>query len=447
MDTLSPGKSRSTARWGFTATGAMAAGALLVTLLTGCGPRATRPPAAPPVTFAIQKLGDGLYELSYDAGGYPDKIVASVGEDGLLLVDTGGRHAGQALADTLAAFGKGRPRIVINTHSHIEHLGGNPVVGGGAVIVGHRNLRERYLNGLYAFGDFPPEALPGLTFTDSLTLHFNGEDIRLVAFPGAHDDSDILVWFPTSRVAVVGALCMGEHFPSIDLDTGDIRRYPDVTRRMLAYLPEDATLVPAHATDCTMAQGRLFLDMLEQTGAIVRRERARGKDLEQLKREDVFAAYRQFQSSYVSRNTWLTWWYDAYQSPRPSQSRPYPPVLRALRADGARAAVDEFRRLRRARPADYWFDDLGLMIMGRRLARIRRDADAIVFLDACIADYPGSEGATEAHNVLSTVHARMGDSTRAVAHASAYLAEHPDDADARRLVSEMTPRRSDGGQR
>jgi glyoxylase-like metal-dependent hydrolase (beta-lactamase superfamily II) len=385
-----------------------------------------------------------LYELSYDAGGYPDKMIASVGDDGLLLVDTGERHTGKALADTLAAFGKGMPRIVINTHSHIEHLGGNPVVGRSAVIVAHRNVRERYLNGLYAFGDFPAEALPNLTFTDSLTIHFNGEDIRLLAFPGAHDDSDILVWFTKSRVAVVGALCMGQHFPSIDLDTGDIRHYPEVTRRLLAYLPEDVTLVPAHAADCTMAQGRLFLDMLEQTSAIVRRERARGKDLARLKREDALAAYRSFESSYVKRNTWLTWWYDAYQSPRPSKTRPYAPVLRALRSGGAKAAVDEYSRLRRARPGEYWFDDMGLMYMGRRLARLKRDADAIMFLDRCIAEYPGSEGEAQSHNVLSVVYARTGDSTRAVEHASAYLEKHPEDEDARRRLAKLAPQGDEG---
>lgn len=442
MGTMSPSR-RSPAAPRASATGAaVLLAALLAGLSTGCGPRAVRSPAPPHAVFTIQKLAGNLYELSYDAGGYPDKIIASVGDDGLLLVDTGQRHMGKALADTLAAFGKGMSRIVVNTHSHIEHLGGNPAVSRGAVIVAHRNVRERYLNGLYAFGDFPPEALPNLTFTDSLTLHFNGEDIRLVAFPGAHDDSDILVWFTEARVAVVGALCMGEHFPSIDMDTGDIRRYPDVTRRLLAYLPEDATLVPAHAADCTKAQGRRFLDMLEQTGAIVRSARARGRDLAGLKRADAFAAYRPFQSSYVSRSTWLTWWYEAYQSPRPSKTRPYAPVLQALRSGGAKAAVDEYSRLRRERPGECWFDDMGLMYMGRRLARIKRDADALVFLDRCIAEYPGTEGAAQSHNVLSTVCARMGDSTRALEHVNAYLEEHPEDADARRLLAELAPRGS-----
>ena len=68
------------------------------------------------------------------------------------------------------------PKIVVNTHSHIEHLAANPVVAEGAVIIGHRNLRERYLRGLYYFGDFPLKFLPNLTFSDTLTLHFNGEE-------------------------------------------------------------------------------------------------------------------------------------------------------------------------------------------------------------------------------------------------------------------------------
>jgi glyoxylase-like metal-dependent hydrolase (beta-lactamase superfamily II) len=206
--------------------------------------------------FETARIGDGVYELSTDGGGYPAKVIASAGVGGRLIVDSGDRTTGNALADALRTFGEGLPRIIINTHSHIEHVGGNPEVGRGAVIVGHKNLRERYVSGLYAIGDFPAGALPNLTFNDSLVLHFNGDEIRLVAFPGRHDDSDILVWFTRSKVAVVGALCMGRHFPSVDADTGSVLRYPDVTSRVLAMLPADTRIVPGHADDCTLAEGR-----------------------------------------------------------------------------------------------------------------------------------------------------------------------------------------------
>jgi cyclase len=419
---------------------ALLAAAALLGLAVACRPNAPQKPV-----FATEQIVPGLYELSFDAGGYPDKVVVSVGDDGLLVVDTGEGRTGQALAAALAAYGKGTPRVVINTHSHLEHMGGNAAIGRGAVIIAHRATRERFLDGLYAIGDFPPSALPNLTFTDSLSLHFNGEDVRLAAFPGAHSDGDIVVLFTRSKVAVVGAVCMGGHFPSVDGDVGDVTRYPEVTARALAWLPEDVRIVPAHAPDCDMAQARRFLAMLRETGAIVKRGMAEGRDLDHLRVADVLAPYRSFESSYVKRGDWLECWYEGLSAPKPARPRPYAPVLAALRARGAVAAVDEYSRLRQARPADWWFEDRALMYMGRRLARLKRDADAIAFLDRCIAEYPGSEGAAVSHDVLATVCERGGDSTRAATHLRAYLERHPGDRGAsRRLVADLAAR---GGSR
>ena len=387
--------------------------------------------------FEVTKLADHLYELSTDGGGYPEKVIASVGSDGVLIVDSGERRTGEALADALKAFGKGLPKIVINTHSHIEHLGGNPIVGQGAVIVGHRNLRERYLNGLYFFGTFPPEFLPNLTFTDSLALHFNGEEIRLASFTGAHDDSDIAVWFTGSKVAVVGALCMGKHFPSIDGDTSDVRKYPEVTAKLLAWLPDDVRLVPGHAEDCDMAEARKFLDMLRKTSEIVRIEMAKGRDLARLQADDVLAGYASYESSYVKRPEWIEYWYSAYTTTRSDKPRPYAPVIRALQEKGAAAAMEAYGELRRTRPNDYWFEDQALMFMGRRLFRMKRFDDATVFLERCIKEFPGSEGAAVSHSVLASVCEQQGDLAKARLHLTTYLEKHPQDAAARKKLVEI----------
>lgn len=390
--------------------------------------------------FDVAKIADGLYELRIDAGGYPLKVIASVGDDGLLIVDSGSRSTGKALADALKTFGKGMPKIIINTHTHIEHLGGNIEVGSGAVIIAHKNVRDRYLNGLYAFGDFPASALPNLVFSDSLELHFNGEDIRLASFPGAHDNSDTVVWFTKSKVAVVGALCMCGHFPSIDGDVGDILKYPDVTSRMQAFLPDDVRLVPAHADDCTMAEGRRFLEMLQKTSAIVRAEMAKGKDSAHMKAADVLAAYESFESSYVKRNDWLEYWYDAYSAPRSNKPRPYAPVVQALQAKGANAAVDVYSQLKRSGTDEYWFEDMALMYMGRRLARLGRNTDAAVFLDRCVAEYPGTEGAAISHDVLATLFAQLGNIEKASEHERAYLQRHPEDQSAKKRLADFEDR-------
>ena len=387
--------------------------------------------------FEVTKIADRLYELSVDAGGYPLKVIASVGPDGVLIVDSAVRSTGPALAEALKAFGQGMPKIIINTHSHIEHLGGNVDVGRGALIIGHRNLRDRYLNGLYAFGDIPPEALPNLTFTDSLSVYFNGEEIRLAAFTGAHDDSDIVVWFTKSKVAVVGALCMGRHFPSIDGDTSDVRKYPETTAKVLAFLPDDVRLVPGHAEDCDMAEARRFLDMLQKTSEIVRAEMAKGKNLARLQADDVLAAYASYESSYVKRAEWIEYWYSAYTNPRVDKPKPFAPVIRALREQGAESAMEVYSELRRTQPDQYWFEDQALMWMGRRLARLNRLREAEIFLERCIKEFPGSDGAAVSHQVLASVFEKQGDFGKARLHLGEYLVRHPEDQAARQKLVEI----------
>lgn len=176
---------------------------------------------------------------------------------------------------------------------------------------------------------------------------------------------------------------------------------------------------------CTMPEARRFLEMLQTTGAIVRAEMEKGKDLARLEAEDALAAYASFESSYVKRNDWLESWYAAYNAPRSIKPKPYAPVLQALRDGGAQAAMEVYSRLKRTHADEYWFEDMALMYMGRRLARLQRRADAVVFLERCIAEFPGSEGAAVSHNVLATVFEQLGDLAKAAEHARAYLQKHP----------------------
>jgi ribosomal protein S15P/S13E len=283
--------------------------------------------------FEVTKLADHLYELSTDGGGYPEKVVASVGSDGVLIVDSGERRTGPALAEALKAFGKGMPKIIINTHSHIEH--------------------------------------------------------------------------------------------------------PEVTAKLLAFLPDDVRLVPGHAEDCDMAEARKFLDMLRKTSEIVRAEMAKGKDLARLQADDVLASYASYESSYVKRPEWIEYWYSAYTTSRSDKPRPYAPVIRALQEKGAAAAMEAYGELRRTRPNDYWFEDQALMFMGRRLFRMKRFDDATVFLERCIKEFPGSEGAAVSHNVLASVCEQQGDLAKARLHLMTYLEKHPQDAAARKKLVEI----------
>ena len=94
-----------------------------------------------PVAFAqsespikVTQLTDHIYQLSTDQGSYTTNVLMFVGDDGVLLVDTGEPDTAEELKKVVLSFGKGAPKYIINTHRHVEHLGANALFGDSAVI-------------------------------------------------------------------------------------------------------------------------------------------------------------------------------------------------------------------------------------------------------------------------------------------------------------------------
>jgi len=70
-------------------------------------------------------------------------VVASIGEDGTLLVDTGYAATASAVQGELAKLGSGPVRIILNTHGDGDHVGGNAALGDGAVIIAHPGVHRQ----------------------------------------------------------------------------------------------------------------------------------------------------------------------------------------------------------------------------------------------------------------------------------------------------------------
>jgi len=177
------------------------------------------------VQIKVTKVSGGVYMLE-GAGG---NIGASVGEDGIVVVDD--QYA--PLAERIQAALKGitdKPvRFVINTHYHEDHTGGNAFFQQQAPIIAQDNVRKRLENGGTA-GNLssvkfeakpqPKEALPIITFDHDVTVHLNGEDIRALHVPSGHTDGDSVIFFPKSNVVHMGDDFVTYGFPFIDLGGG-----------------------------------------------------------------------------------------------------------------------------------------------------------------------------------------------------------------------------------
>jgi len=393
-------------------------------------------PAQEDSVYVTTKLTESLYELTADGGGYPVKVIVSVGEDGLLLVDSGQAQSAEALKATIQRQWNATPSIIVNTHVHEEHTGANALFGKKATIIGHTNLRSRMRSGIYLFDENPDESLPEIVFTDSMSLHFNGEEIKLVAFTGAHDNSDIIIWFTGSKVACVGALSNGAHFPSVDGGVGDVLKYPEIVARLIDYLPDDVTIIPGHGEDGTLNDLRAFHAMLVKTTAIVRAGLAAGKDLEMLRKEDILADYTSFECSYVDKNQWIKILMDGIEK-RPIKKALFEPLYDALKEGGPSAAIARYYELKDSGTTEYRFDGEDLTYIGYKLFGKGRVADSMSFFEASLKERPDGVYNWLCHHYLAKGYMEAGDKARALECFKKSIEINPGNAEAGELIRQL----------
>jgi cyclase len=163
------------------------------------------------------KIADGLYVLM--GGPAQGNIVASIGSDGIFLVDSMYAPMHQKIMDALAKISRQPVRYVVNTHLHGDHTAGNEAMAKlGAVIISHENMRKRMA--APQTNAPPAAALPVLTYTDSMTLHFNGEEIYIYHPEPAHTDGDSIIYFRHANVMHVGDVPASLRYPNIGVNEG-----------------------------------------------------------------------------------------------------------------------------------------------------------------------------------------------------------------------------------
>ena len=201
---------------------------------------------SPRTTFQVTTLAPDLLMLSTDQGSYSNNSLVFTGEDGVLLVDTHHDSDVEAFKEFVDGLGLGAPKYIINTHRHVEHIGGNATLraairSSSPTISFPRSCAA----GPSCSASTRAESFPDIIFEDSLEIHFNGEVIRLVNIGGSHDDNEIMVHFTHHGVAHISSVVNGFNFPSVDGD-GDVLQFEALTRRLMTLLPEDIRLISGH---------------------------------------------------------------------------------------------------------------------------------------------------------------------------------------------------------
>ena len=254
--------------------------------------------------LAVSHVQGNIHILTGPGG----NVGISAGEDGILIVDDKFPQNVPGIRAELEKLNKGELKFVLNTHFHGDHTGGNEALGHDATIVAHTNVRKRL-----EAGDSAKSALPEITFDDSASVHFNGEEVKLIHFPPSHTDTDSVIYFMGSNVIHMGDLFFNGRFPFVDLSSGgNVANYLESVAKVLEDAPHDVKIIPGHGPLATLKDLDEYLGALTESVEAIRKEMAAGKSLEEITDGDVLAKWPDREVNTNNYNRWIEYVFNSY---------------------------------------------------------------------------------------------------------------------------------------
>ena len=221
-------------------------------------------PSAPKVV-EVEKLKDNLFMLKGGGG----NTAVFVRADGVVVVDTKNPGWGQPILDKIKGLTSKPITMIINTHTHGDHVSGNVEFPATVDIVTHENTKVNMekmapVTGLAQQQPPPPnifkanngKGLPKRTFKDKMSLGSGGDEIDLYYFGAGHTNGDAVIVFPALRTAVMGDLFARKWAPLVDAGNGGSAvAFPQTLAKAVAGLKDVDTVITGHATT-TIGSGR-----------------------------------------------------------------------------------------------------------------------------------------------------------------------------------------------
>lgn len=250
------------------------------------------------VKVTAQPVNGSVHMLT-GAGG---NVGVSVGKDGTLIIDDQYAPLADRIQEALNGLGGGKPKLILNTHVHGDHTGSNAHFGGSGTIIAHDNVRVRLLSE----EGVDRAALPLVTYTDRVTVHFNDEEIQLIHMPTGHTDGDSVVWFTTANVIHMGDHLFVDRFPYIDTGSGgSVSGYIRNLTTVLEMVPDDIHVIPGHGPLTDKAAIARSVEMIRSTRATVAEGVQAGLDTDAIIAEGLDEKWSSFGAGFINEERWI----------------------------------------------------------------------------------------------------------------------------------------------
>ncbi len=235
------------------------------------------------------KITESIYMLKGQGG----NIGVFVGVDGVFMIDDQFAKLTPKILKAIKSITDKPVKYLINTHWHGDHTGGNQNMSKeGAVIISHNNVRKRMSVESVVRGRTKPaspkEALPVITFSQDMMVHFNGEDVLISHVHNAHTDGDAHIYFTNSNVIHMGDTYFQGKFPYIDLSSGgSINGYIAAVDKALLISDDNTVIIPGHRGLSNKRELQTYKEMLVTIKNRVQEAINSGKTLEEVKKDET----------------------------------------------------------------------------------------------------------------------------------------------------------------
>src|SRR6202166_406157 len=255
--------------------------------------------------LVTEKLAPNLYSLHGYAGldpAHPDgaggRVAVLFGSDGVLMMDTEDAQLAAKTLDTIRTFTSGPIKVVVNSHIHPDHTGGNAFFAKqGAVIFSQENLRDEMLSA--PGGDNADRAgVPPATYrygspgSPAVTILMNGETVDFIPMMPSHTAGDTIVRFNKANVIYIEDFYRNFGYPFADqANGGSIKGMIEAVDLIQKLAGPDTTLVPGHGTLVSKKDLLGYRAMLVDILAKVQKLRDEGKSLDEVLAANLTAPY------------------------------------------------------------------------------------------------------------------------------------------------------------
>jgi len=233
-----------------------------------------QPQQGQPAQLEIQKVKDNLYMI----GGGGGNTAAFITEKGVVVVDTKLRGNGPGILEKIKSVTPKPVIMVINTHTHGDHVGSNDAFTGVVEFVAHENCKAS-MEKMPAFqSEEGKKFLPGKTYTDKLSLLNGADKIDLYYFGRGHTSGDTFVVFPALKVMHSGDIFAGKGTPIMDTNNGGSGlEYPKSLAKAAAGINGVESVIPGHSSLMTWNDFKEYGDFISELVAAVEQAKKNGK--------------------------------------------------------------------------------------------------------------------------------------------------------------------------